>query len=201
MGKLRGKRGISLVFFLLSAGIMVTQAGCLLVAAGAAAGGAAGYAYYKGKTCNSFAAGFEDTWAAAHTALGDLGMPILKDEHNQGSGIIKTQTADGDRVKIDLELIPSKIPAEGMLTRVCVRVGTFGDHPVSERVLYQIGAHLTTGPIVMPPPNPSATMPPIAPASSSRQTSEPPLTSPYATVPASTTNPPKPLPEEPVRVP
>jgi hypothetical protein len=181
---------------------MVSQSGCLLVAAGAAAGGAAGYAYYKGKTCNSFAAGFEDTWAAAHTALNDLGMPILKDERNQGSGTIKTQTADGDRVKIHLELIPSKIPAEGMLTRVCVRVGTFGDHPVSERVLYQIGGHLTTGPVVMPPPNPSpTTMPPTAPVSSSRQTSEPPLTSPYAIIPASATNTPKELPKEPVHVP
>ena len=36
MGKRRGTRGLKLVFFLLSAGIMVSQAGCLLVAAGAA---------------------------------------------------------------------------------------------------------------------------------------------------------------------
>src|SRR5262249_44570997 len=173
---------------------------CWWVAAGAAADGAAGYAYYKGKTCQSFPAGFEDTWAATRTALSELGMAIVKEERNQDTGTIKTQTSDGDRVRIVLEVIPSRIPAEGMLTRVCVRVGTFGDHPVSERVLSQIGAHLTTGPIVMPPPNPGVTtMPPVAPVPSSKQTTEPPLTSPYATVPSSTSNPS--LPPEPVRVP
>jgi hypothetical protein len=198
MGKLRGNRQIRLGVFLLTAVVMVCQAGCLWVAAGAAAGGAAGYAYYRGKNCHSFPAGFEDSWAATRTALCDLGMPILKEERDQGCGTIKTQTSDGDRVKIDLEVIPSRIPAEGMMTRICVRVGTFGDHPVSERVLYQVGAHLTVGPGLMPASPGVATMPPIAPAPSSGQTTEPPLTSPSA---AQSSPSPSSLPHEPIRVP
>jgi len=199
MGKLRGNRRIRLGVFLLTAAVMVCQAGCLWVAAGAAAGGAAGYAYYKGKNCQSFPAGFEDSWTATRAALSDLGMPVLKEERNQGCGIIKTQTSDGDRVKIDLDVIPSRIPAEGMMTHICVRVGTFGDHPVSERVLYQIGAHLTTSPAVMPPGPGVATMPPIAPVPSSGQTAEPPLTGPSPAVQSVPS--PSSLPHEPIRVP
>jgi hypothetical protein len=199
MGKLRRNPVIKLVILLTIAAVMVGQTGCLLVAAGAAAGGAAGYAYYRGKNCQSFPAGFEDSWAATRTALCDLGMPILKEERNQGCGTIKTQTSDGDRVKIDLEVIPSRIPAEGIMTRICVRVGTFGDHPVSERVLYQVGAHLTTGSAVMPPSPGVATMPPIAPVPSSGQTTEPPLTSLSPAAPSSPS--PSSLPHEPIRVP
>jgi Protein of unknown function (DUF3568) len=198
MGKLGRNRRTRLWIFLFTAAVMVCQAGCLWVAAGAAAGGAAGYAYYRGKNCQSFPAGFEDSWAATRTALCDLGMPVLKEERNQGCGTIKTQTSDGDRVKIDLEVIPSRIPAEGMVTHICVRVGTFGDHPVSERVLYQVGAHLTAGPAVMPPSPGVATMPPIAPVPSSGQTTEPPLTSPSA---AQSSPSPSSLPHEPIRVP
>src|SRR6266851_7593459 len=138
---LRPRLAIGLLLWALAVG----QGGCLWVAAGAAAGGAAGYAYYQGKSCQSFTANFDDTWAATHTALSELGMPILKEERHQGSGVIKSQTSDADRIRIALDAIPSRIPAEGMLTRICIRIGTFGDHPVSERILYQVGAHLVPG--------------------------------------------------------
>src|SRR5260370_26360528 len=128
-------------------------------------------------------------------------MPIMKEERHLDSGVIKSETSDGDRVRIALEAIPSRIPAEGMLTRICVRVGTFGDHPVSERVLYQVGAHLVAGPPSMPPPSPVAPMPPIAPTPVPRQTGEPPLTgsvqSPSTPPPAT----PPFSPPEPVRLP
>jgi hypothetical protein len=59
------------------------------------------------------------------------------------------------------------------VTQVCVRVATFGDHPLSERVLAQIGAHLVPTNVPVSP-NPQAPAPgPIAPAV--YQSGEPPL--------------------------
>jgi hypothetical protein len=194
MAKLRGNRNWAMYLVVASAALF--QSGCLLVAAGAAGGAAAGYAYYKGRTCQSYIANFEDAWAATHTALAELGLPILSEERQTNCGVIKSQTSDGDRVRIALDEIPSRIPAEGSLTRICVRVGTFGDHPVSERVLYQVGAHLVASPVAVPLPGPVS--PPLS-TPSSGQTAEPPLTT--SSVPPQNGPPaaPLPLPPEPIR--
>ncbi len=199
MDKFRRISGRQLVVLPLLAAWAAVQGGCLWVAAGAAAGGAAGYAYYQGKSCHPFAASFEDTWAAAHTAMGELGMAVLKEERNQGSGVIKSETSDGDRIRIALDSIPSRIPAEGMLTRVCIRVGTFGDHPLSERMLYQIGAHLAPT-ANAPPGSAGVPMPPMAP-SAAGQTTEPPLTGSSRLAPQPPPAIPPLQPPEPVRLP
>jgi hypothetical protein len=194
MDKLRQKGTWVPVIYLVFAVISLGEGGCLLVAAGAAGGAAAGYAYYHGKVCQAYYANFEDAWAATHTALNELGMPILCEERRDPSGWIKSQTAQGDRVKIKLEVVPSRIPADGPMTQVSVRVGTFGDHPVSERVLYQVGAHLIPGPAVNPPPPPGLAPLPAAPMTTP-QTTEPPFTSSPTSAPAAAPLlPPEPIP-------
>src|SRR5262249_41881534 len=59
-----------------------------------------------------------------------------------GSGTVESRTYTNDRVQIHLKTQASKIPAEGNLTQVGVRVGVFGDEAVSERILAQVNAHL-----------------------------------------------------------
>jgi hypothetical protein len=173
---------------MLIAALALATSGCLLVAAGAAGGAAVGYAYCKGKVCGAYNAGFDDTWAAVHTALGELGMTGGTENHEGTSGSIATRTNDGDRVRIYVDLLAGRIPAEPVLTRVCIRVATFGDRGVSERILDQIGYHLAPAPLVAsagaqtagpgvvqaggstppPPPAPPATVSPP-------QTAPPPL--------------------------
>ena len=114
----------------------------MVAAGGVAAGGAVGYAYYQGNVVRYYAASLPDVLAATKTSLGELGMPVLKDEASGPSPILECRTAKGDRVHIKLDMEPSKIPSEGTLTRVGVRVATFGDQQVSERILDQIGFHL-----------------------------------------------------------
>jgi hypothetical protein len=99
-----------------------------------------------------------------------------------------------------LDSIPSRIPAEGMLTRISIRVGTFGDHPVSERVLYQVGAHLVPNSVMLPTPGPiAASTPPTTTIPTPSQTPEPPISSQASPQPPPTT-PPR-LPPEPARLP
>jgi hypothetical protein len=163
--------------------LAVANSGCLLVAAGAAGGAAAGYAYYKGKVCETYTASLDDTALALRTALGELGMPILSEKREGTSGSLESRTAAGDRVRIQLEAEASKIPADGQVTRLCVRVATFGDELVSARVLTQVGFHLapaaavsqqaTTPPAASPVIQAGASSP--APTSSLPQTAPPPL--------------------------
>jgi hypothetical protein len=163
--------------------LALANGGCLAVAAGVAAGGAAGYAYYAGKVDRAYPASFADTWAATRTALAELGMPIVSEERHATDGTIESRTADDDKVHISLETAKSQIPAEGTVTDVSIRVRLFGDKPVSERILYQIAAHLApprtvaVPPLVTPPPRPTFG-PPVQPTAATARgasNSEPPL--------------------------
>jgi Protein of unknown function (DUF3568) len=139
------------VLALLLAAAGLASSGCLIIAAGAAGGAAVTYAYCKGKVCGQYYAALGDCWAATHTALLDLGMPIEKEDRGGSTAFIVTRTADGERVRIYLDSLPSQIPAEAEMTRICVRVATFGDYSVSERIMDQIGRHLAP-PQTAPPP-------------------------------------------------
>jgi hypothetical protein len=69
-------------------------------------------------------------------------------------------------VRIYLDCLPSPIPAEGLLTRVSIRVATFGDESVSARILEQIAWRLAH-----PAPLAPAPQPPLGPPTPIQQTS------------------------------
>ena len=70
---------------------------------------------------------------ATKVALGELGMTVNKEEADDATGLIKTRAADGSKVTIKYRREVSQIPTEGTITEICVRVGAFGDHPLSGR--------------------------------------------------------------------
>jgi hypothetical protein len=193
----------TIIALMLLAAMALASTGCLLVAAGAAGGAAVGYAYYKGKITDTFAAGLDDTRAATHTALAELGMPIVKEDRTPKSATIDTRTADDDHVRIKLEPIKSSIPAEGEITRVSVRVATFGDRPVSDRVLYQISLHLAPARYIPPVTGQPTPQPLVQTGGAAPQTAPPPLAAPQQTAPPplaapQQTTPPPQLPPTPV---
>jgi hypothetical protein len=155
------------------AGLAFSQAGCLFVAAGVAGGAAAGYCYSKGKVCQEYRADLLDAWQATRAALHELGMPLTKETRDGREGLIESRTGDGERVRILLEMYPSRIPADGNLTRICVRVATFGDHPLSGRILDQVSRHLVPTDMVYQP-----AAQPVVPPAGSPQTAPPPLLPP-----------------------
>ncbi len=141
-GKLRALAGLAL------AASALANAGCLAAAVGAAAAGAgtAGYAYYKGKVCEEYNAGFDDALAATRTSLMELGLAVQSEQREGNTAFIEGRTGTGDRLRLELDVVASPIPVEGPLTRVGVRIGTFGDQGLSDRILSQIGTHLVAGP-------------------------------------------------------
>jgi hypothetical protein len=162
--------------------LALANSGCLLVAAGAAGGAAAGYAYYQGRVGGTYNANFGDTWAATHQALAELGMPIVKEDRKASQGFVETRASDGDRVRIYVEAEPSRIPAEGQITHVSVRVATFGDHPLSNRILDQVNLHLAPASATPTAPAPPAvSLGPVVQTGAS--TAPPPLAVPPQPVP------------------
>jgi hypothetical protein len=182
MGKRRLRTIYVRIAYLTIATAALVNGGCLLVAAGAAAGGAgyAGYAFVKGKVCQTYKANCADSWAALHTALRELGMPVVSEEYQpNGESSLESRTPDGEVVHIFVESCPNPNPAENPLCRICVRVATFGDQFVSDRILSQVDTHLVAFP---PPAAPAAPATPALgapqPIQTPPQTAPPPLLAP-----------------------
>jgi hypothetical protein len=163
------------------AALALGNAGCLVAAAGGAAAGVAGYAYYKGTVHRTYVANVEDVRLATRKALGELQMAIIKDEANPKGGEIEAYH-EKQKVVITLEAKDSPIAGEPTLTEVGIRVDTIGDQPLSERLHDQISFHLIP-PAAVPvppkligaPPPPLAPIPQTPPPPVAQQSAAPPL--------------------------
>jgi hypothetical protein len=199
------RRGVRVVYAVLAA-LALLQGGCLAVGLGVAAGGAAavGYAYYKGSVYHDFPATVNDSLAAAHAALLDMQFPILAEENKGDKGFIASRTGDGRKVSIHLTSVASPIPAEGIQTRISVRVSAFGNEEVSTRILDQITRHLAPPPlavpqVVVPPVAVPPAVPPVAVPRGAPTTQSAPRPTVIPTTAARTAEPPL-APPEPVPV-
>jgi hypothetical protein len=178
--------------------LLLSQLGCLLAAVGGVTcAGVAGYAYWQGRDCHAYVADIGDAVKATKTALAELGLTINNEEVTDKTAVIKTRATDGSKVTIKLHRETSQIPSEGTLTEVCVRVGAFGDHPLSGRILYQISAHLVPAapPGGAPPPPGTAVMAPGVPPPASGP--QPPAAPPGVQPPGGPLPTPRVLPTEP----
>jgi hypothetical protein len=157
--------------------LAIAQGGCLLILAGVAGGATAGYFYCKGRISRDYPAQLVDVHHAVHAALLDLHFLVFNDEVKDGKAFLLTKTTSGKKVRIYLNSLNSPIPAEGIITRVSIRVACFGDEEISKRILHQIALHLVPGPAVVPAPPPAPT--PVQPTSATRfETTPPPLAPP-----------------------
>lgn len=163
-----------LVFVLLAVW-SVAQTGCLLAVASLAAGaGAAGYCYCKGRVYRDFNAPLPVVHNAVRAALLDMHFVLLTEDLKDGKAFLVTRTATGKKIRMYLDALASPIPAEGALTRVAIRVATFGDEGVSARIFQQIDYRLSNPVAIVPPPTPlPATPPPVQ--QTGFQTTEPKL--------------------------
>jgi hypothetical protein len=165
------------------AALAVLQGGCLLVAAGAAGGAALGYAYYKGQVCQDYAVSLDNSLAASRAALGELGLPVVREQRDGRSASIESVATTGDHIRLDLDAVNAPAPGQTPVTQVCVRVATFGDELLSQRILTQLGAHMAPAVQTIAPPLATAQTPNglVVPAAASPQSQEPPLLSPVPT--------------------
>jgi hypothetical protein len=143
--------------------VMLANGGCLaaaVVGAGAAAaGGAAGYVYLKGNVPDDFNADLKTTWTATKLALADLRLPVVREDLTEKRGTLETKTGTGSAVTLTLEPRVNKVPSDGPITRVSVRVGFEGDAEFSDRLFSQIAMRLQAAPMI--PQQTNATLPAV----------------------------------------
>jgi Protein of unknown function (DUF3568) len=169
--------------YLVMAAVLLTNTGCLAVALGTVAAGgtaAAAYVYANGRLYREYNTKLPEAEEATRTALKELGFAVNVEEPKAEKDYFESKTGDGDTIKIYLDSIPSRIPAEGNVVRIGVRVGLVGDQDVSARILDQISLHLVAPVQIRQdgrpplPPSPQRLEPiPFVPPS--RETGAPPL--------------------------
>ncbi len=114
-----------------------SQLGCaVLLLGGGAAAGAGIVAYTKGELTTAEEADLDRVWAAAQGAMDDLDFVIQSRLTTAGSAKLIARGAGSRRVTVTVER------RVGNLTEISVRVGYFGDEPLSRLILQKIRRRL-----------------------------------------------------------
>ena len=114
--------------------VLCTQSGCLVAAAGAAAGTVA---YVKGDTDAIVDGNVEQTFAAAKAAMDELKMPLLASYSSGQEAHVEARHGTDNKVTVNITGQTEKA------SKVSIRVGTFGNDSVSLQVLEKIKANLS----------------------------------------------------------
>ena len=110
-------------------------AGCAALLVGGAAG-AGSVVYVKGQLKEDMSASVPAVHNASISALKDLNLPIIEDNHDNLSAKIKSKSADGQDVWIEIE----SVTAES--SKITIRVGVMGDKNKSRQILDGIHKYL-----------------------------------------------------------
>ncbi len=136
MGTLRLKSYpfFSLFQVLALATLILGTSGCLLLlGAGAGVGaGVGGTVYFIGKLEDEINGSVSKVRRATVAGLKNLEMPVIRDQGDKLSAVVKSITADEKEVWIRIEsLTPSR-------SKISIRVGYLGDEARSRRILQAI---------------------------------------------------------------
>lgn len=118
------------------AAILALGGGCALFVVGAAAGaGVGGYAYANGELKSSETVTYDTACAATLAAMKDLGFAVVEEKKDALTDKITARSTADKKVYVTL----AKQSATS--TEIRIRVGTFGDEPLSRQVMDKIKSH------------------------------------------------------------
>ena len=117
----------------LAIGVMISQAGCLVLAAAGA--GAGTVAYTRGDLETTSSKSVAEVYKVIEASCKDMDFEIYKQEQKVFSGLI---VANSDFGKVAFT-IKGKSPTK---TDLSIRVGTFGDKDASQLILNKIKPRL-----------------------------------------------------------
>ncbi len=152
--------------------VLLLNSGCLgaaIVAGGAAAAGAGAGTYFwvRAPLYLDYSVDLQRAYLAVQAAMTEMKLPVLRRDlaPEQGKITLETRLADGTTTTIYLTTMGKPIPADGIVTRIAVRVGLFNrDEESAKRILDDIGKYLAPpGPVPIPSAPISAAPPPAVP--------------------------------------
>jgi hypothetical protein len=115
------------------AATVVLSSGCILAAAGAAAGTVA---YVRGQLAASLGNDYEGVVRAANRAIEQLKFAKISEKTDALTASLTARTAQDKKI----EIVVTKVGAA--LSKVEIRVGVFGDEAVAMAILDKIKANL-----------------------------------------------------------
>ena len=119
------------------AAMIALCSGCFLVAVGAAgAAGAGAVAYVRGELDTSLASKYETMVMASNKAIEGLQFAKVSERKDAFSAVLMARTAQDKRINITVT------KSGDNLSRVQIRVGTFGDEAMSLSILERIKSNL-----------------------------------------------------------
>ena len=117
--------------------IAVLGSGCFVAAVGVAgAAGAGTVAWVEGALTVTLPNGFEAVTRASDQAIAQLQFAKLGDDRDALKAILTARTVDDKKIVIQVTRVGDD------LTKIEIRVGTFGDKPLSSAILNKIQANL-----------------------------------------------------------
>jgi hypothetical protein len=157
--------------------LTMSSSGCVLLAVGAGAAGTVAYA--KGDLETEVQHGIDQVYAASKKATDDLKLHVITSDGGQDalSATIMARDAADKRVAIKLKTITQNI------TKVSIRIGTFGDQ-TKQRLIYDKIRDNLKAMYPQPAQTPTATAPqppvPVPASTSSAQPVQTPSSAPAA---------------------
>ena len=120
----------------LAAGVLVLTSGCIVLGlAAAGATGAGVMAYNKGDFEATEPVPIEQAMTAVDKTITDMGMSVIKQDKDALTGYVRAKSSFGTvRYKL-----ASKGPS---LTKISIRVGTFGDEEYQAHIYSKLKANL-----------------------------------------------------------
>jgi len=115
--------------------ILVSQSGCLVAAAAGAAGGTV--AYMKGDVEAVVEGNVEQTFNATKAAMDELKLPLMATWANAMEAHVEARVGTDNKATVNINGQSEK------LSKVSIRVGTFGDQGLSQAILEKIKANLS----------------------------------------------------------
>ena len=112
--------------------------GCALFVVGAvAAGGAGTWAYIKGEIKATEQVSLDKAWTATLDTMKDLEFPVTYKAKDALAGELKAVNSSGTTIQIYLKKLSDSS------TEIRIRIGTFGDEPLSRTIITKIDAKLS----------------------------------------------------------
>lgn len=115
--------------------VLTLNQGCVGLLAGAGAG-AGGVAYIRGDLETTERTSIHRVWDATQQAVKELEFAVQETDKDATAAVLKAETADGKRIRIDLTAV------EENKTRLYIRVGVFGNQKRSRLILQTIEKYL-----------------------------------------------------------
>lgn len=129
----RAPRLASLLALVLALSSLAFTSGCIAVAAGAGAGAVA---YIRGDLSATLDSSFDRVYKASQHAVQQLEFARVSDNKDALLGKIVVRNAADKKIEIKVERVGDN------LSKVSIRVGTFGDETLSMAILDKIKANL-----------------------------------------------------------